>query len=28
MNFTFTDSGYTETNKNNPPIIFVHGFFM
>lgn len=28
MNFTFTDSGYTETNKNNPPTIFVHGFFM
>ncbi|HHX0202999.1 TPA: alpha/beta fold hydrolase, partial [Escherichia coli] len=28
MNFTFTDSGYTETNKNNPPVIFVHGFFM
>ena len=28
MNFTFIDSGHTETNKNNPPFIFVHGFFM
>ncbi|HGF6065333.1 TPA: alpha/beta fold hydrolase [Escherichia coli] len=28
MKYSYTDSGRNETNKNNPPIIFVHGFFM
>ncbi|HAN4343689.1 TPA: alpha/beta hydrolase, partial [Escherichia coli] len=28
MKYSFADSGYTETNKNNPPVILVHGFFM
>ncbi|HFL9396004.1 TPA: alpha/beta fold hydrolase [Escherichia coli] len=28
MKYSYTDSGRNEANENNPPIIFVHGFFM
>lgn len=28
MKYQFTDSGYSEKNRLNPPIVLVHGFFM